>query len=148
MPDQHEPVPLRGQYAGHPVPDLDRLPRERWEEVLRQVPPAVREFAASALSTHEDVLEAHAVAREINYDEYDRKQRAREAIGFPPPVPVPEAPRPLGQRRAPHQVNFRLHPVQYEKLVDAAEFLGMKPSQLARFLTLRGVSQVLAERDR
>src|SRR3712207_5320023 len=58
-------VPVAGWFAGHPIPGLGRLPRERWEEVLR--------------------------------------------------------------------------------LRRAAELVGMKPTQLARLLTLRGVAQVVAE---
>src|SRR4051812_6166362 len=44
-----------------------------------------------------------------------------------------------------HQISFRLTPVQYDQVAAAAKVVGLKPAQLARMLTLRGVAQVLRE---
>jgi len=43
------------------------------------------------------------------------------------------------------QVNFRLSAGQHERLVEAAQRVGAKPTELARILTMRGVEHMLWE---
>jgi hypothetical protein len=143
MSEHDEPIPTRGKMGAYPVPDLSRLPRERWAEALRQVPFAVREKAAWTLGDLKTITEAGVLAREIEAQEQDRRKAARDAIAFPGPLPGGRGALPRRPRY--QQVNFRLLRGQHERLCEAAAMLGMKPTQLARTLTLRGVAQVIAE---
>ncbi len=43
------------------------------------------------------------------------------------------------------QLNFRLTAGEHADLLRAADILGLRPTQVARLLTLRGVNQVLRE---
>lgn len=137
-----DPIPIRAWMAGHPVPDLERLPRERWEEALRQIPRFVRSRAI--FTAEERWGEAGKLVSEIESDEDERRIAADARVAFPPPVPgrgATPAPRARGGR----QVNFRLSPADHQRLADAAELLGLKVAQLARLLALRGVAQILEE---
>jgi hypothetical protein len=50
------------------------------------------------------------------------------------------------QRGSSRQVNFRLGPEGHSRLVEAAQFYGMRPSTFARLLTVRGVDAALYEK--
>jgi hypothetical protein len=44
------------------------------------------------------------------------------------------------------QVNIRLRRDDHARLIDAAGFVGLRPTTLARALVLNGVAQILRER--
>ena len=140
-PEHDDEIPIKGWWAGHPMPDLARIPRERWVEVLRQTHPSVREKASQTLGEIALMGEANRIAWRILAEENARKQAARASIAFPAPLPGAAVPR----RTRFKQVNFRLTRAQYDDLCEAASIIGMKPTALARMLAIRGATQMLAE---
>jgi hypothetical protein len=146
-PDAGDPadrVPVAYWVLDHPVPDLANIPEERWRDVLRQVPDEHRHRAARLLPPPAGT---RAIMHwlELAKEDHERTQAAHEKAAFPGPLPRPAATRARLSRD--HQVSFRLTPAQYAEVQEAGNMLGLKPAQLARMLTLRGVAQVLAERD-
>jgi hypothetical protein len=140
--EDHERVPIAYWLGSHPVPDLDAIPEDRWPGVLRQIPGHIRHKAAGLL-VGARMGAAMKVVIDLAAEESRRLDEAYEKVGFPGPLPSPNARKARLSRH--HQVSFRLTPGQYSQTVDAANALGLKPAQLARLLTLRGVAQVLAE---
>ena len=61
-PEHDDEIPIKGWWAGHPMPDLARIPRERWVEVLRQTHPSVREKASQTLGEIALMGEASQIA--------------------------------------------------------------------------------------
>jgi hypothetical protein len=98
-------VYFRSPDDGQLIPDLSRLPEERWLEALRPLNRSGR-------------------------------RRAANTSGDPPST---------GARR---QVNFRLGPGEHARLIEAAKVFGMRPTVLARLLTVRGVDRALREARR
>ena len=147
-PPQKHAFPVAGWVADQPIPALEEIPQERWAEALRLTGPRARQMAVSRVPP-ELTVEASMVEFEVTGAEIDRHRRARNGTAFPPPLPdgADELPAPRVAPIRP-QINFRLTREQHARLSEAAELLGMKPGQLARLLTVRGVAQVLAERDR
>ena len=142
--EQTEIVPVAFWVGSVPIPDLKQIPEDRWRPLLRQIPAAVRGKAidTAAFGRFGDV--ARAVG-EVDQEEHERRGAASvDWVAFPPPLPggAGEVPKPRARQR---QVAFRLYRPQYDDLDKAAKKLGLKPAQLARLLTLRGVAQVLAE---
>jgi hypothetical protein len=140
-PKPHDEIPIYGWWMGHPIPDLARIPRERWEEVLRQTHPTVREHASRALDELKLVAEANVIGWRIRDEELARAKAARKVVAFPAPLPGAVVPK----RTRYKQVNIRLPPARYEDLCEAASIIGMRPTALVRMLTIRGVTQILAE---
>jgi hypothetical protein len=142
--DTHTPPerwPLRGNYGPWPVPDLARIPREHWKEVLLASHPNVRRMALSASDA--DLADQARIELEVSAQENEARRRAKAEAAFPEGLPVAELRRPRTTR--PRQVNFRLAATQYDDLVAVADLLGLRPAQTARLLTTRGVQQVLRE---
>jgi hypothetical protein len=140
--DEPEPVPVLYWVLDHPVPDLMAIPEERWREVLRQVPDEHRHRAARVLPQPHGA-NAIMLWLDLAREDQQRRQAADEKTAFPGPLPRPDARKTrLGRD---HQISFRLSPAQYGQIIDAAKTLGLKPAQLARMLTLRGVTQILSE---
>lgn len=139
-PPVHDGVPIRGWYGGEPVPDLDRIPQERWREVLAPLRHATRQWACAG--TQSDVVAAGILLSELWEADSDARDRA---VSAPPPGMPAGAPLLRG---AGHQVNFRLGHDEYERLAEAARLFAMRPTTLARVLTMRGVDRALHEHRR
>jgi hypothetical protein len=141
-PRMHEGLPIREWHYGEPIPDLDRIPKERWREVLRPLRHATRQMARAY--TQSDVITAGQLVGELWLADAEATARAVDAP--PPHMPAGEPPPPV--RRRGHQVNFRLGPDEHARLAEAAELFAMAPTTLARVLTVRGVNRALYEKRR
>jgi hypothetical protein len=143
-PRFHDGMPITGYYRGEPIPDLNALPQDRWLEVLRPLSHWPRTHAISRIRAIEHVAAARMVMGQLLLED---GRRSRSLDDEPvPPLPA-GAPPPHG---ASHQINFRLGPGEYASLVEAARLFAMRPTALARVLTVRGVHGALCEdgRDR
>ncbi len=136
----HDGIPISRWYFGEPVPDLDRIPRERWREVLIPLRHRTRQIAMAG--TQKDFVAAAQLVGGLLIEVGDSGARARDA----PPPGLPEGAPP--SRGASRQVNFRLGPDAHERLLEAARLFEMRPSALARLLTVRGVDRALYEERR
>ena len=83
----------------------------------------------------------------------DREQHTFPVAGWYGPHPIPDLAAIPRERwpevfamSAPRARQLAISRLP-ERLSEAAELLGMKPGQLARLLTVRGVAQVLAESE-
>jgi hypothetical protein len=139
-PLTHDGMPISGWHRGEPIPALDRIPQDRWREVLAPLSRATRQFARSA--SQSDVIAAGILIGELSLEDGDARARAEAAP--PPPMPA-GAPPARGDRR---QVNFTLGPEEHERLREAARLFAMRPTTLARVLTVRGVERALYEHRR
>jgi hypothetical protein len=136
----HNGQPIRGFNRGEPIPDLTRIPQEQWRAALSPVSRHTRLLSAAAPPS----LEGARVANELVGDLMlsDAEWRARTA---PPPSLPGGAPLARGASR---QVGFRLAPEDHERLRRVARMYGMRPSALARVLTVRGVNLALHDERR
>jgi hypothetical protein len=136
-PLTHEGMPIHGWHGGDPVPDLDRIPKERWREVLAPLRHATRQWAKAA--TQSDVVAAGILVGELSQEDGAARHRAVSA-------PPPGMPAGAALARGPgHQVNFRIGHDEFERLAEAARLFAMRPTTLARVLTMRGVERALYE---
>ncbi len=135
-------IPICGHCGGEPIPDLNALAQERWLEVLRPLSPSTRREATSRLHT---VAQAHA-ALEIRGRLWleDAATKAHAEDAPPPQMPAGAPP----ARGASQQINFRLGPNEHARLVAASKLFAMRPTTLARVLTMRGVERALYEERR
>lgn len=128
-------------YEAGSVPDLSRLPQEQWIDALRPLSRYDRIRAQNTVP-YEKVPVVGALIGELLYEESAARPRAiaaRLPAGDPPPGGDSS---PSGPRR---QVNFRLGPGEHARLVEAARLFGMRPTVLARVLTVRGVDRALRD---
>ena len=139
-PLTHDGMPIHGWLRGEPIPNLDRIPQERWREVLAPLRHATRQVARS--HTQRDVVAASILVGDLWLEDGAARERA---VSAPPPGMPAGA---LPARAIAHQVNFRLGAGEYERLVEAAELFAMRPTSLARVLTVRGVDRALHEARR
>ncbi|HEX8104527.1 MAG TPA: hypothetical protein VF533_18060 [Solirubrobacteraceae bacterium] len=131
-------MPVRNVDLGRrSVPDLARIDRARWVEVL--LPLSRKDRMDAALHPLIRGGAAYEVAKDLPPP---ASEAAWSAIGGAPAVPVPSAP-----SRAARQVNFRLTDEELADLQRAAHVLGLRPTQLARMLVLNGVRRMLVEHD-
>jgi hypothetical protein len=128
-------MPIRGWHRGEPIPDLDRIPQERWRAVLAPLRPGTRQVAMSG--TQSDVRAAAILVGELLADD-------GPGDAAPPGMPAGAPPR-RGARR---QVSFRLGAEEHDRLAAAGRLFAMRPSTLARVLTMRGVDRALYEERR
>jgi hypothetical protein len=126
------------------VPDLAAIAESQWAAVLAEVPSDMRWKAMDRLPL-ERRTKALEIVLEVGEAEDRRRKAARDEMAFPHPLPGGSGPLPA--RRPERQVAFRLRAEQYDDLVEAAHIVGLKPAQLARMMTVRGVAQVLHERE-
>ena len=133
--DDASPLPYRGEHEGEPIPDLSRIPKDRWVDALRPSSPRVRRHAISTVTTFDDVAPA---CQAVAWLAFEDEQRRAEALrrSAPPPSPTGLA-KARGRRM--RQVNFRLTPAEYQDLRSVAFDYGVTATQLARMLTIRGV---------
>ena len=138
----HDGMPISGYWRGEPIPDLNALPRERWQAALRPLSPFTRRMATSRLARMEDVTPALIILGELLISGDAARDRALDAA--PPRLPAGALP----ARSAGHQVNFRLGPTEHARLLEVARMFAMRPTTLARVLTVRGVDRALYEARR
>jgi hypothetical protein len=134
-PQMHDGMPIRGWHRGEPIPDLDRIPQARWRAVLAPLRHGTRQVAMSG--TQRDFMAAAILVGDLSLDD-------GPADTTPPGMPAGAPPR----RGARPQVNFRLGPDEHDRLVATARLFAMRPSTLARVLTMRGVDRALYEERR
>jgi len=142
-PDDREDFPIiqTGLYTS--MPDLARIPKERWREALAPFSPIARRNAVRTLRDPKEQFDAMLIAGDCAKADAEaraRMGRATEDVRIP--APAPEARR--GPRRT-HQVNVRLYPRDFDRLARAAGVLAATPTELARILIVRGTARVLDE---
>jgi hypothetical protein len=141
IPDMHDDIPIRGYNRGEPIPDLGRLPQDRWREALIPLSPRTRHLAQGTVATVADAIAANILVGGLIVEAPPPQLRVR-----PPSMPRAVADPPArGGRR---QVNFRLGPDEHARLLEAARTFGMRPGALARLLTVRGVDRALRDARR
>ena len=141
-PLMHDGIPITGFYRGEPIPDLNALPQEHWLEALRPLRPLTRKLATARVRTVEQAQQAGIIRGQLILE--DPVPQARDVERALPRMPAGAAP-PRG--RGP-QINCRLGPDEHARLLQAARLFGMRPTSLARLLTVRGVDRALYEERR
>jgi hypothetical protein len=125
---------------GDPVPDLKRIPRERWPDALALVSSEARAVAGQAfLGDPEATMYIVQLDLEL------------PPARWKPATPAPSIPaarvRGAGGGEFGRQLNVRLRPDDHEALARAARLFAMTPTQLARTFIVDGARQALAERS-
>jgi hypothetical protein len=140
----HDGIPISGYCGGEPIPDLNALPQERWLEVLRPLRPSTRSLATSRTHSPAAARVALEITGELIIEDATARAAAEEAP--PPRMPLGDPP----ARGSSRQISFLLGPGEHARLVEAAELFALRPTTLARVLTVRGVDRALyeARRDR
>ena len=137
----HGNIPIRGYNRGEPIPDLSKVPQERWREVLTPLSAYTRGLAKGTVGSMADAMAVNALVGEL-------------IVSAPPPslaAAAPPLPRSVADppaRGGRHQVNFRLSADEHARLTQLARAFGMRPGPLARLLTVRGVERALYEERR
>jgi hypothetical protein len=131
--DREYGFPVKGVVAGEPIPDLRRIPRERWPEMLGQLSDRAGRLATSGMTSQEEMV----AAMEAWLAAWKPTKRA-----LPPRLPPAPARRP--PRRA-RQVNVRLYARDAEALADAARLAGATPTELARWFIVSGSRRMVDE---
>lgn len=140
-PMMHDGIPITGWYRGEPIPDLNALPQDRWREVLRPLSYWPRTHATASLRTVEQARVAASILGGLG----ERPTPGNRDVDAEPPRMPGGAPPARGASR---QINFRLGPDEHARLAEAAALFAMRPTALARVLTMRGVNRVLYEERR
>ena len=121
------------------LPALRTIAPERWADVLRPLDDGERHRAASRLDfLSEDWRAVWQIISELMLEDIDR------AAEQPPTRLVPAAPAPASPVRG-RQVNVKLSADEHRSLALAAATFGLRPTQLARQLVVRGVRQIEEE---
>ncbi len=131
------PMPMRGVPLKRPVPDLGRIDRSRWREILGSIPRSERVDAAASPGAG---LEALELALSLPPAP---SELARQAVAQGPSLSMPE----VRRVPAPRQVNVRLQPSEFEDLQVTARLLGLTPTQVARMCITTGVRRAIADHD-
>lgn len=139
-PQLHDGIPIRGYNRGEPIPDLARLPREQWREVMRPLSPFTRQLARGGARTQEEAIAVGILIGQLSVEDPPVGVHA-------PPAKLPEGAAPPARVRG-RQVSFRLGPDEHARLLEAARTYGMRPAVLARLLTVRGVDRALYDARR
>lgn len=140
--------PVVGVRAGRPIPRLDRVPKERWRELLAPLSDRDRRWAATRYyerpdCTDDDYDEALVIVMDLWINDGKREDAVHGTV---PSLPEPGEAGDLKHRpRRAKQVGFRLGPGDHQSLTEAAELFGMRPATLARVLTIRGVHAALSK---
>lgn len=127
---------------GHAVPDLAKVPEDRWFDVLLPLPRGARTAAVNSAPS-DRIDKALAVAGRCLLEGDARRDAVRRVAARPPVVPEPPPVRAL--LRGAVQVNVRLRRSDHADLAAAADLLSMTPTALARMFMLGGARKVLAE---
>lgn len=150
MSDDHDDeIPNFGYYNGEPIPDLHRIPRERWEEVLRPLSDSTLFLVPSRNGGAGDL---EGMLRIIGHIKLNRPSKRRTPpLPGPPPAgridddELERMQRPGARSR---QVNLRLGRDVHEQLCEIAGELGLRPTQLARLLVTNGLRRYAYEERR
>jgi hypothetical protein len=127
---------------------LDKIPRRLWEQALAPYRPQHRFFAA--LQVPDEALREQAtdLAAAMNHADAvradERLRAGSRARSTAAPLPIPERGHPVS--RSTLQINMRLRRDDHARLAEAAAFVGLRPTTLARALMLNGVAKILRER--
>ncbi len=152
MPDRDLPIHAdAGDDAGeisYTQLELDKIPRRLWEQALAPYRRQQRYFAATQVTDQRLREQALSLALEMDLEavrvadeRFETGTRARRTAA---PLPVPTHTHPVRQSTA--QVNMRLRRDDHARLAQAAAFVGLRPTTLARALVLNGVAKILQER--
>ena len=141
--DTHEGMPIKGFRGTEPVPDLRRIPRAQWRDVLSPLSPLTRRLSMGSAGSLAAVRDAMCLVGELILS--DGVPSQQRPLGMPPRMPAADPP-PRGATR--RQVSFRLGPDEYARLEEVAELFALRPAALARMLTVRGVERTLYEERR
>lgn len=143
--DEQAGYPIIEWYLGQPVPDLNEIAEDRWRTVLTPLTRPVREAAARRVRSLDQSRRATALVL-LELEDGDGEEQTQRRAQRPQTLPTSTwAGRP---ERASRQVNFRISAAQHERLAQAAQRVGAKPTELARILTMRGVEHMLWEERR
>ena len=135
-------MPRTRKLFGPSVPDLSRIPEERWAEVLL---PLTERERSDAVYNHLLGARIHrAVALRDALPSGFVASVGRDSLSEGTAIPAPTPARTPGSR----QLNLRISPEQYARLEQAAAQLGEKPTVLARLLVVNGVNRIFADHAR
>ena len=138
----HEGIPICGYCGGEPIPDLNALAQEQWLDVLRPLSSMTRIHATSRLHSPAEAQVGMEIRGQLWLE--DATPSARADAAAPPRMPAGAPP----GRGASRQINFRVGPDEHARLVAASKLFAMRPTTLARVLTMRGVDRALYEERR
>ncbi len=138
--------PVRELWSGEPLPDLARIPEDRWKEVLRPLSQATRRAAVNTVRTPQDAGKALTLVGALMLEDARSPAPLTDALSEPPRLPAPAA-RPVSSLQG-RQVNVRLRRSDFAALRRAAEVVDMAPTQLARVFIINGSRRLLYERRR
>lgn len=124
---------IRGVAWGEPVPDLARILRGRWRQVLAPVSEDVLRQAIGGLRSTKEVAAAMEAWLAT-------PRRVPRATPVSPPAGDPRRP----PRRA-KQVNVRLYQRDASALSEAARLAGATPTELARWFIVSGSRRMVSE---
>jgi hypothetical protein len=151
MPDSDHPIHAGADDdhdIGYAQLQLEKIPRRLWEQALAPYRRQQRYFAATQVPDEGLREQALELAREMDFaavrlanDRLEAGTRARRTAA---PLPVPDGAHPVS--RSTLQINVRLRHDDHARLADAAAFVGLRPTTLARALVLNGVAKILQER--
>jgi len=133
--------PVKGWLLGEPLPDLDRLPRARWREVLAPLSSRARDWTIRRVAP-ENIVAAVELDLELAGEDEKRREAMRRVAARGQSLPEPRVARTVAR-----QLNLK---VSAEQMADLrlAEMLSLRPTQLARMLVLSGVRRMLYEEGR
>jgi hypothetical protein len=141
--DDPYPFPILASGPDWVMPDLAKIPKDRWRDALAPLRPAFRDGAVRRLRDPGEQFDAMLIAGDCaRADDEVRNDMRRAAMGAGFRAPAPDA-RP-GPSRS-RSVNVRLYPRDYARLARAAELMAATPTELARMLIVRGTARVLEE---
>jgi hypothetical protein len=130
--------------------ELEKIPQHLWEQTLVPLRPIQRLWVADEVVDDELRKLAQDQAFALNRmagDEANDRARARHAaLRTGHPLPSPAATH--ASARSSVQVNLRLRGDDHQRLVQAAEAVGLKPTTLARSLVLNGAAMILRDHGR
>jgi len=144
--------PIRSHHCGEPIPDLSKIPEERWVEAVTPLSSRGREMAIDLARPRVDPLAIGTLILELprpraaGPDGRIAAMHAGTEMPRPGPLTVGDAVGAAApKRRDSRQVGFRLTDEQYAELEAACAEFDLRPGQLARMLVHNGVRRVLYE---
>ncbi|CAN5132546.1 hypothetical protein BH20ACT16_BH20ACT16_06610 [soil metagenome] len=134
----------------HTKIELEKIPHALWEQTLAVVPTHQRGTVANHVGDRHLRQIAWALISKLaaevaeRRNEQDRAHHRARRTGYPLPMPTPSH----AVARQTVQVNIRLRGDDHQRLTDAADVVGLKPTTLARALVLNGAGRILQEHAR
>ena len=127
--------------------ELENVPRTLWEEILAPLHPQQRGTVVCQVTDPKLRALAWSLVSALDMEacqrrnERDRAHHEARSTGFP--LPTPTVGRAVARQTV--QVNIRLRGDDHERLAQAADAVGLKPTTLARALVLNGAARILLE---